>query len=97
MSLPLIDHLRSEFDHIKRDGLYKAKRVLTSPQQARIAVESGDEVINFCANNYLGLANHPRLIRAGKKTLDTHGFGMASVRFICGTQDRVCFFATMQS
>jgi glycine C-acetyltransferase len=87
MSPSLIDHLRSELDHIKQDGLYKAERVLTSPQQARIAVQNGDEVINFCANNYLGLANHPRLIRAGKETLDTHGFGMASVRFICGTQD----------
>jgi hypothetical protein len=58
MSLSLIDHLRSELDHIKQDGLYKAERVLTSPQQARIAVQSGAEVINFCANNYLGLANH---------------------------------------
>ena len=87
MSLSFIDHLRSELDHIKQDGLYKAERVLTSPQQARIAVQSGAEVINFCANNYLGLANHPRLITAGKHTLDAHGFGMASVLFICGTQD----------
>jgi glycine C-acetyltransferase len=87
MSLSFIDHLRSELDHIKQDGLYKAERVLTSPQQARIAVQSGAEVINFCANNYLGLANHPRVIKAGKQTLDAHGFGMASVRFICGTQD----------
>ena len=87
MSLSLIAHLRSELDHIKQDGLYKAERVLTSPQQARIAVQSGAEVINFCANNYLGLANHPRVIQAGKQTLDDHGFGMASVRFICGTQD----------
>ena len=87
MRLSFIDHLRSELDHIKHDGLYKAERVLTSPQQARIAVQSGAEVLNFCANNYLGLANHPRLIQAGKHTLDDHGFGMASVRFICGTQD----------
>jgi glycine C-acetyltransferase len=87
MSLSLIAHLRSELDHIKQDGLYKAERVLTSPQQACIAVQSGAEVINFCANNYLGLANHPRVIQAGKHTLDDHGFGMASVRFICGTQD----------
>ena len=87
MSLSFIDHLRSELDHIKQDGLYKAERVLTSPQQAHIAVQSGAEVINFCANNYLGLANHPRLIKASKQTLDAHGFGMASVRFICGTQD----------
>jgi glycine C-acetyltransferase len=87
MSLSFIDHLRSELDHIKQDGLYKAERVLTSPQQARIAVQSGAEVLNFCANNYLGLANHPRLMNAGKQTLDDHGFGMASVRFICGTQD----------
>ena len=87
MSLSLIDHLRTEFDHIKQDGLYKAERVLTTPQQTSIAVQNGNEVINFCANNYLGLANHPRLIEAGKHTLDEHGFGMASVRFICGTQD----------
>jgi glycine C-acetyltransferase len=87
MSLSLIDHLHAELDHIKQDGLYKAERVLTSPQQACIAVQNGDAVLNFCANNYLGLANHPRLIRAGKRTLDEHGFGMASVRFICGTQD----------
>ena len=69
MSLSFIDHLRSELDHIKQDGLYKAERVLTSPQQARIAVQSGAEVLNFCANNYLGLANHPRLIRRGQANL----------------------------
>jgi len=77
MSLSFTDHLRAELDHIKQDGLYKAERVLTSPQQAHIAVQSGAEVINFCANNYLGLANHPRLIKASKQTLDglDHGVG----------------------
>ena len=80
-------HLQSEIDQVKEDGLYKAERVITTAQQAKIKVSSGEQVINFCANNYLGLANHPSLIAAAKKGLDEHGFGMASVRFICGTQD----------
>ena len=80
-------HLSQEIEQVKQDGLYKAERVITSAQQAQIDVASGDQVVNFCANNYLGLANHPSLIAAAKAGLDEHGFGMASVRFICGTQD----------
>ena len=80
-------HMQQELAQVKADGLYKAERVITTAQQAEIAVSTGDEVVNFCANNYLGLANHPSLIEAAKAGLDDHGFGMASVRFICGTQD----------
>lgn len=80
-------HLRRELEQIRDDGLYKAERILTSPQNARVEVAPDLEVINFCANNYLGLANHPRLIRAAQEGLASYGFGMASVRFICGTQD----------
>ena len=80
-------HLQSQIDQVKEDGLYKAERIITTAQQAKISVSSGEQVINFCANNYLGLANHPSLIAAAKNGLDKHGFGMASVRFICGTQD----------
>ncbi|MEW6989816.1 glycine C-acetyltransferase [Colwelliaceae bacterium 6441] len=80
-------HLQNEIAQVKQDGLYKAERVITTAQQAKIAVNTGEEVVNFCANNYLGLANHPSLIAAAKAGLDEHGFGMASVRFICGTQD----------
>ena len=82
--------LRHDLAQIRDDGLYKDERIITSAQSARIRVaqDGGDaEVINFCANNYLGLASHPRLIAAAKQALDDHGFGMASVRFICGTQD----------
>lgn len=80
-------HLSDQIDQVKQDGLYKAERVITTAQQAQIAVNTGEQVVNFCANNYLGLANHPSLIAAAKSGLDEHGFGMASVRFICGTQD----------
>jgi len=80
-------HLQTQIDQVKEDGLYKAERVITTAQQAKIAVNTGEQVINFCANNYLGLANHESLISAAKTGLDEHGFGMASVRFICGTQD----------
>jgi len=80
-------HLQTQIDQVKEDGLYKAERVITSAQQTAISVNTGEQVINFCANNYLGLANHPSLIAAAKMGLDEHGFGMASVRFICGTQD----------
>ena len=73
--------------NIKDEGLYKTERIITSPQSAHIKLPGGQNVINFCANNYLGLADHPEIIKAAKKALDTHGFGMASVRFICGTQD----------
>ena len=83
----MLTHLTAELAQLKTDGLYKSERVITSAQQAEIAVNTGEEVINFCANNYLGLANHPSLIEAAKAGLDEHGFGMASVRFICGTQD----------
>jgi glycine C-acetyltransferase len=79
-------HLGAELDQLKKDGLYKPERVITSQQQADITVESGGSVINFCANNYLGLANHPELIAAAREGATRFGFGMASVRFICGTQ-----------
>src|SRR6202022_2120092 len=74
-------------DEIKAQGLYKTGRIITSPQDAKISIAGGKRVLNMCANNYLGLADHPALIKAAKEALDTHGFGMASVRFICGTQD----------
>jgi glycine C-acetyltransferase len=74
-------------EEIKSQGLFKTERVITSPQEAHIAITGGKRVLNMCANNYLGLADHPALIAAAKEALDTHGFGMASVRFICGTQD----------
>src|SRR5436305_4732600 len=74
-------------EEIKSQGLFKTERVITSPQDAHIAIMGGKRVLNMCANNYLGLADHPALIAAAKEALETHGFGMASVRFICGTQD----------
>lgn len=80
-------HIQEQITEVKAEGLYKAERIITTAQQAKIAVNTGEQVINFCANNYLGLANHPDLISAAKTGLDEHGFGMASVRFICGTQD----------
>ncbi|MFT4522409.1 MAG: glycine C-acetyltransferase [Bacteroidia bacterium] len=79
--------LEKELAAIKEAGLYKSERVIASPQSADITLESGAEVINFCANNYLGLSSHPKVIEAAKKAIDTHGYGMSSVRFICGTQD----------
>ncbi|MDR1330774.1 MAG: glycine C-acetyltransferase [Tannerella sp.] len=79
--------LAHELAEIENSGLYKSERLITTPQQAGIRVGDSPEVLNFCANNYLGLSNHPRLIEAAKKAMDTHGFGMSSVRFICGTQD----------
>jgi len=82
-----LSRLETELDGIRRDGLYKEERIITTPQGARIRVGGDGEVINFCANNYLGLADHPAIIDAAKAALDDHGFGMASVRFICGTQD----------
>ncbi|MBI9054953.1 MAG: glycine C-acetyltransferase [Bacteroidales bacterium] len=81
------EHLRAELEAIENAGLYKNERIITSPQKADITVSTGDQVLNFCANNYLGLSNHPRLIQAAKDALDSHGYGMSSVRFICGTQD----------
>ncbi len=77
----------AELESIREQGLFKAERIITSPQSAEIELEGGRKVLNFCANNYLGLADHPEVIAAAKEALDTHGFGMASVRFICGTQD----------
>src|SRR3954467_2194939 len=74
-------------EEIKSQGLFKTERVITTPQDAHIAITGGKRVLNMCANNYLGLADHPALIAAAKEALETHGFGMASVRFICGTQD----------
>ncbi|RRS07690.1 glycine C-acetyltransferase [Pseudoalteromonas sp. J010] len=79
--------LQQQIEEVKAEGLYKKERVITSQQQAEIAVSTGESVINFCANNYLGLANHPELIKAAQHGLEDHGFGVASVRFICGTQD----------
>jgi glycine C-acetyltransferase len=76
-----------ELADIRDAGLYKDKRIITSAQGAAIAVSTGEEVLNFCANNYLGLSNHPALVEAAKQALDSHGYGMSSVRFICGTQD----------
>lgn len=80
-------HLQNELQEIKEAGLYKSERVIISSQDAVIKISSGQEVINFCANNYLGLSNNPEVIQAAKDVMDTHGFGMSSVRFICGTQD----------
>ena len=79
--------LGEELKKIKEDGLYKEERIITTPQRADIKVNAGQEVLNFCANNYLGLSDHPRLVKAAKEAMDSHGYGMSSVRFICGTQD----------
>lgn len=81
------EHLQQELKAIEEAGLYKKERIITSAQDAVIQISTGEEVINFCANNYLGLSSHPEVIQAAKDTMDTHGFGMSSVRFICGTQD----------
>ncbi|MDP7566969.1 MAG: glycine C-acetyltransferase [Flavobacteriales bacterium] len=83
----LKQQIQTELDKIKEEGLYKDERIITTPQGALIKVSTGEEVLNFCANNYLGLSSHPEVIQAAKDTLDTHGYGMSSVRFICGTQD----------
>jgi glycine C-acetyltransferase len=81
------DQLQQELNGITAAGLYKKERVITTPQAAKIATDNGREVLNFCANNYLGLSSHPEVIKAGIEAIQTHGFGMSSVRFICGTQD----------
>ena len=81
------EFLQNEIDTIKDNGLYKKERIITSPQGAEITISTGETVLNFCANNYLGLSSHPEVVQAAKDALDTHGFGMSSVRFICGTQD----------
>ncbi len=87
MDKTFLAHLHKETDDLRAAGLYKTERIITSPQQAAISVQGDTEVLNFCANNYLGLANHPVLVDAAKKALDRYGFGMSSVRFICGTQE----------
>src|SRR6056297_2441079 len=81
------EHLEAEIQQIKEDGLFKEERIIVSPQDTSITIQGGKEVINFCANNYLGLSSHPEVIQAAKDTLESHGFGMSSVRFICGPQD----------
>jgi len=81
------EHLQSELQTIEENGIFKKERIITSPQGAEITISTGETVLNFCANNYLGLSSHPEVVQAAKDALDTHGFGMSSVRFICGTQD----------
>jgi glycine C-acetyltransferase len=81
------EHLQNELKTIEENGIFKTERIITSPQGAEITISTGEKVLNFCSNNYLGLSSHPEVIQAAKDTLDTHGFGMSSVRFICGTQD----------
>ncbi|WP_375749805.1 glycine C-acetyltransferase [Vibrio sp. HN007] len=87
MTTAFYDQINQQIEEVKVEGLYKSERIITSQQQASVSISTGEEVLNFCANNYLGLANHPDLIEAAKDGMDKHGFGMASVRFICGTQD----------
>ena len=82
----MIEYLRDELATLRQAGLYKAERVIQTPQEAQIKLSSGQEVVNFCANNYLGLADDARLIKAAQKALDDYGYGLSSVRFICGTQ-----------
>ena len=79
--------LEKEIQEIHEAGLYKKERIIASPQEADITLEDGSNVINFCANNYLGLSSHPKVVQAAKDAIDSHGYGMSSVRFICGTQD----------
>ncbi len=81
------NHLITELDKIKESGLYKNERIITSAQRADIKVNTGENVLNFCANNYLGLSSHPRVVKAAQEVMNSHGYGMSSVRFICGTQD----------
>ena len=88
MSIKFYEQINQQIEQVKSAGLYKSERIITSAQNALVSIASGEKVLNFCANNYLGLANHPELIAAAKKGLDEQGFGMASVRFICGTQDK---------
>ncbi|MEO0584762.1 MAG: glycine C-acetyltransferase [Bacteroidota bacterium] len=87
MDNKFIERLQNEIAEIDAAGLFKRERVITGPQAAEISVSTGEQVLNFCANNYLGLSSHPKVIEAAHKTIDTHGYGMSSVRFICGTQD----------
>src|SRR3954466_1085790 len=87
MSANFLEHLESQLGELEKAGLYKHERVIDSQQSAKIHVENGGHVLNFCANNYLGLANHPAITQAAQDGIEQHGYGMASVRFICGTQD----------
>jgi len=87
MYTKLQSHLRAQLDSIREQGLYKSERIITSPQNAHVGVIGKKDVLNLCANNYLGLADHPRVIAAAKKAINERGYGLASVRFICGTQD----------
>lgn len=87
MKTKLLEHLQTSLNEVKANGLYKSERIITSPQSSDITVQSGNHVLNFCANNYLGLADNPDLVAASKSALDKYGYGMASVRFICGTLD----------
>ncbi|CAM2899384.1 glycine C-acetyltransferase [Vibrio rarus] len=87
MSSAFYKQIQQQIEEVKTEGLYKSERVITSQQQASVSISTGKDVLNFCANNYLGLANHPELIKAAQTGMDEYGFGMASVRFICGTQD----------
>ncbi len=86
MFVAVKSHIASEIEQIKQDGLYKAERIITSPQQATIRIQGGQKVLNLCANNYLGLANHPEIIKAAQDSYEKWGYGLSSVRFICGTQ-----------
>src|SRR5207237_8387003 len=81
-----LEHLKQQTEALQGQGLFKRERVIEGPQGAEIRVQGGREVLNFCANNYLGLGNHPRVVKAAQSALARHGYGMASVRFICGTQ-----------
>ena len=81
-----MEHINKILTDIKEEGLFKRERTITTPQSVEIRTQNGNRVLNFCANNYLGLANHPDLINAAKNAMDDYGFGMASVRFICGTK-----------
>ena len=87
MSTTFFAHLQSELDGLRAAGLYKSERVITTPQGATVRTGDGRDVINLCANNYLGLSSHPKVTLAAHEALRTHGYGMSSVRFICGTQD----------
>lgn len=86
MQQEFLDHLKGQLEELREEGLYKEERVITTAQEAAVGLKDGQEVINLCANNYLGLSNHPELVKAAKESLDRYGFGMSSVRFICGTQ-----------
>ena len=83
----IISNIAAELQDLKDQGLFKSERIITTPQSALINTTAGKEVLNFCANNYLGLSSHPDVIEAAKESIDSHGFGMSAVRFICGTQD----------